>query len=68
MAINGKMVVIKKIKDGRHTLAKVGTVLDVVKDYSRIGGVEVLRKSGGRYVCDQDSFTARTCCEPLLEN
>lgn len=62
--IPSKMIVTKRIKKGRHTIAKAGTILTVAKDYNRIGGVEVLRKENGRYICDYNSRTEKEHCEP----
>lgn len=57
-----QLLVIKKIRKGRHTVAKVGTILNAVKDYSRIGGVEILQKEGGKYICDNNSLMAKEHC------
>ena len=65
--IPSKMIVTKQIRKGRHTVAKAGTILHVVKDYNRIGGVEVLRKENGTYICDYNSRTEKEHCEPYEE-
>lgn len=60
-----KMKVINRIKDGRRVVAEPGTILHVVPDYKRIGGVLVLRKASGKYVCDYGSAKEKECCQPL---
>jgi hypothetical protein len=59
------MIVTKHIKEGRKVLAEVGTELSVVVDYNRLGGVHVLRKKGGRYICDYGSLTEKECCRKI---
>lgn len=58
-----KMIVIKRIYDNKKLIADIGTVLNVVKDYDRIGGVEVLRKKSGKYVCDYGSLAEKNNCK-----
>lgn len=63
--IPSKMIVVRRIKEDRKLIADIGTELDVVMDYSRLGGVQVLRKKGGRYVCDYGSQKQKDCCKAL---
>lgn len=65
--IPSKMIVTKRIRKGRHTVAKAGTILTVSKDYNRLYGVEVLRKKGGKYICDYGSNTEKEHCIPYEE-
>lgn len=63
----GKMIVKKRIKKQKRILAEVGTILNVVPDYNRIGGVDVLRKDSGKYICDYGSEMAKEHCEPYKD-
>lgn len=65
--IPSNMIVTKRIKNGRKVIADVGTILTVSNDYNLIGGVEVLRKKGGAYICDYNSRTEKEHCEPYEE-
>lgn len=65
--IPSNMIVTKRIKNGRKVIADVGTILTVSNDYNRLYGVEVLRKKGGRYICDYGSAIEKEHCEPYEE-
>lgn len=53
--------VIKRIKNGLQSGAKVGTILTVERDFNRLGGPEVLM-NGKRQVCDLGSRTQLDHC------
>lgn len=60
-----KMIVTKRIKEGRKVLAEPGTILIVTADYNRIGGVLVLRKKSGKYICDYGSQMEKYFCSSM---
>lgn len=62
--IPSQMIVVKRIKAGRKVVADVGTVLKVVTDYNRIGGIDVLQKKSGKYICDYGSILEKDHCKP----
>lgn len=59
-----KMIVVKKIYNQGKLIADVGTILHVIQDFERIGGIYVLRKKSGKYVCDYGSHHEKTHCKP----
>lgn len=60
-----EMRVVKPIKNGGVTVANVGDVLDVKRDYERIGGPLTLCQKDGTHICDVDSRTERERCKPV---
>lgn len=60
-----QMIVTKRIYHQRKLIADIDTVLEVVQDFERIGGVHVLRKKNGEYICDYGSQLEKTHCKPF---
>jgi hypothetical protein len=61
-----KYRVIKTIQNDWKTIANVGQILTVYKDYGRLGGIETLLK-GKTYICDVGSLTALNHCIKIEE-
>lgn len=60
-----EMRVVKPIKNGGLTVANVGDVLIVNRDYTRIGGPLTLRQKDGTHICDVGSSIEKVCCKPI---